>query len=467
MAKGLLWVRRPLLLVFVCTFNNAERSIYIGYRENADSALKSQGNTVNSISESTVNAMLKNNTIKKMGDYFISWAVPSEKDVRCYWFADSTQNYTMTANQSPYRNQFMTYKNYNSSTRQYYVMRSYLEQMKRNGGGTLTLEAGSYKFFQTITLPSNVKIVFKDGVKITCTPGIALFTMVDPADSDAGVKYKGYSGVHDISIEGPATGSAVIDVNYSENAAMILLHSKNITIKNITFKNMNGSKNHFIEVNGSNNICIENNIFTGCKYTAGRSCKEAINIDLPDINTGGIDAKFTTYDCTPDNGVVIRNNTFKNVPVAVGSHNYTPGKKHKGISVTGNKMYNMDYTAVRAMNWDAPVICNNIIDNIGTDSYGQAIWLQGINAPKISGNVVSNAQYFVQTNVAEYTEVNIDKTNPNYKKLYSYARVFNEFNEADAGTIGLYNNTLTNVTEFVRHWIEQGETKKYEIWELR
>lgn len=444
-------------------FNNAERSIYIGYRENADKALKSQGNTTNSISESTVQGMLTANTIGKLGDYYISYNDSNQKDIKYYWFPDSTKNYTMTANQSPYRNQYMTYKNYNATSRQYYVMKSYLEQIKRNGGGTLTLEAGTYKFFMGVNIPSNVKIILKDGVKINCNAGYALFTLADSDDLDAGVKYSKYNGVQNVSIEGPASGSAEINANYSENAAIIMLHSKNITIKNLTFKNMNASKNHFIEVNASNNVLIQGNQFLNSEYKSGRSNKEAINIDLPDVNTGGIVARFTTYDCTPDNGVTIQNNVFKNLPVAVGSHNYTPGKMHKKITITNNQITNMDYTAIRAMNWEAPVISGNTIDGIGDGVQGQALWLQGVNAPTITNNVVSNAEWFVQGNVAEYNESNVDKTSQNYTKLYNYAKVQNTFSSSDITTIGLPTNTLRDtVLNKARNWNEG--ISNYDVW---
>lgn len=444
-------------------FNNAERAIYVGFRENADKALKGQGNTSNTISESTLQGMLTSNTIGKMGDYFISYNDSNQKEIKYYWFPDKTKNYTMTANQSPYRNQYLTYKNYNATSRQYYVMKSYLEQIKRNGGGSLTLEAGTYKFFMGVNIPSNVKIILKDGVKINCNAGYALFTLADSDDLDAGVKYSKYNGVQNVSIEGPSGGSAQINANYSENATIIMLHSKNVTVKNLTFKNMNASKNHFIEVNGSSNVLIEGNQFLNSEYKNGFSNKEAINIDLPDINTGGIEARFTSYDCTPDSDITIQNNVFKNLPVAVGSHNYTPGKMHKRITIANNQITNMDYMAIRAMNWDAPVISGNTIDGIGDKMQGQAIWLQGVNAPKVKNNVVSNAEWFVQGNIAEYNDSNVDKSNSNYKKLYNYAAVKNTFSQADITTIGLPTNTLKpTVINKARNWNEVNGN--YDIW---
>ena len=47
--------------------------------------------------------------------------------------------YTITPQSKPYKNNFTKLSTYNKNTKQYFVIRSYLEQLEKKGGGTLLL----------------------------------------------------------------------------------------------------------------------------------------------------------------------------------------------------------------------------------------------------------------------------------------------------------------------------------------
>ena len=61
-------------------------------------------------------------------------------------------------------------------------------------------------------------------------------------------------------------------------------HNKNITLDGITFKNM--KYGHFIEMDASKNVTVNNCTFTGYKASK-RHTSEAINLDTPDKKTKG------------------------------------------------------------------------------------------------------------------------------------------------------------------------------------
>lgn len=434
------------------TFDNCERAVYLGYKKNSDRKLENQGETVNSISVAEINQMVKANTVNKMRDYYISNSKKGSSEVEKYWMADENRDYVMYPDQTPYRNQFRYASDYNGTTRQYYVFRSYMEQMERNGGGTLTVKAGTYKLSGKVYIPSNVTINLENGVNIKCSFSNKLegplFSMVERKVLDAEGTYSGYNGVHDVKIIGPESGTATIDKNYVAGSTITIGHAKNIVVSNIQFQNMNGSNGHFMEIDASKNVTVSGNTFKNYKYDGKPAGKEAINIDLPDKNTGGFNAVYTSYDCTPNDTLVIQNNIFDNLPVAVGSHMYTPGKQHKNIKILNNKIRKCDFYAIRMDNWSHPVVTGNEISGIGNGNEGFAMVLRGVATPSISTNTVTGAEYFMNITTAYYSENNVNKNNPNYKKLLNYREVVNDFGPSDFARLGFNDNNNTKQIKY-------------------
>src|SRR5690554_316083 len=149
--------------------------------------------------------------------------------------AASKKSYTIKASDSPYKKNYTKNSNYNAKTKHYYLLRSYLEQLEKDGGGTLTLKKGKYVITNTLYVPSNVKIVLENGVKIVkgnntgtkkLTPSSSIFQLIAPSKASKGSVASGYKGETNISIIGK--GTATIDLNHVKNAVGIVLgHNSN------------------------------------------------------------------------------------------------------------------------------------------------------------------------------------------------------------------------------------------------
>ena len=81
--------------------------------------------------------------------------------------AAAKKTYTITPKSSPYKGKYKKAKGYyNSTTKQYFAIRSYLELLEKKGGGKLVIKKGTYKIPNVLYIPSNVTIELNDGVTI-------------------------------------------------------------------------------------------------------------------------------------------------------------------------------------------------------------------------------------------------------------------------------------------------------------
>jgi len=347
---------------------------------------------------------------------------------------------------APYKNKYKTKETYNDKTKQYYMLRSYLEQLESVGGGSLTLAAGTYEICNSLYIPSHVTIYLEDGVVIKKTERTgteamvsakSLFQLVAPSKAKIAGVYGGYDGETDIKLIGK--GKAIIDMNFVDGAIGIIFgHNTDVSISGITFQNM--FSGHFIELDASRNITIENNFFL--HHKASRTgMKEAINIDTPDKNTGGINVGWTNYDCTPNKDILIRNNSFKDLERAIGTHKYSDGKYHENVQIINNKIENTSSDAIRIINWTKPIITGNEIKdvNAGT-STDRAILASGLIHPVIKDNTISNAARAIQI---------MPWKNNGTGKDSAYPITYNEINSDEIAL--MLRNELTKVGErFIR-----------------
>lgn len=313
----------------------------------------------------------------------------------------NAKTYTVSSTTKPLNIKYTKYSTYTKYTKQYYMLRSYLEQLEKNGG-TLTLSAGTYSITNTLYIPSNVTLRFKNGVIIkkldktgvsTLKSSKSIFQLVSP--SKAGMKgvYGGYRGEKDIHITG--TGTVIMDLSFDTDCLGIMMgHNTNVSISGITFQNMKGG--HFIELDASQNVTIENNRFLHHRASA-TGIKEAINLDTPDKNTDGFHAVWTNYDCTANKDILIQNNQFDDLERAIGTHKYSEGKYHTNVKILNNKIANIDSDAIRILNWTDPVIQGNEIKNVagGTDDK-RAILASGVSNPTITDNTFINVARAIQ-----------------------------------------------------------------------
>jgi hypothetical protein len=179
------------------------------------------------------------------------------------------------------------FNTYNKYTKHYYLLRSYLEQFEKAGGGTLILTKGTYTIPKTLYVPSNVTIRLKNGVKIVkgnktgtkkIGPNKTLFQLVKPSISlKKGVRGK-YDGEKNITFIGEE--KAIIDLRFeADTIAIVAGHNRNIKIQNIQFQNL--KQGHFIEMDATDTALISDNEFINSRASANQN-KEAINLDTPD-----------------------------------------------------------------------------------------------------------------------------------------------------------------------------------------
>ena len=77
--------------------------------------------------------------------------------------AATYKTYKISTKTKPVDKKYTKSKNYNSNTKHYYMLKSYLEKLEKNGGGTLVLEKGVYKITNTLCIPSNVTVRLRKG----------------------------------------------------------------------------------------------------------------------------------------------------------------------------------------------------------------------------------------------------------------------------------------------------------------
>lgn len=320
----------------------------------------------------------------------------------------------------------------------------------------------------TLYVPSNVTINFEDGVVIkkTAFTGIddmasskSIFQLVAPSKSTIIGAYSGYSGEKNIHFVGK--GVVIIDLNFMEDGVGIVCgHNSNISISGITFQNMYSG--HFIELDASTEVTISNNIFKNHKNSI-TGIKEAINIDTPDKNTGGFNAVWTSYDCTPNKNVIIQNNWFYDLERAIGTHKYSEGKFHENIQILNNTIENTDSDAIRIMNWIRPVIKGNTIKNVGTGTNGtdRAILASGMTHPIITENTFIDVAKPIQIMPWKNGDSNLlDALDGGIR----YAIIYNEVDSADVAL--MLKNYLVRVKEtFLRYNhtynVFESDTEKY------
>lgn len=297
---------------------------------------------------------------------------------------------------------------YNKNTKNYFTIRSYMEKFERDGKGTLVLKKGTYTMTHTIFVPSNVTIIFEDGVKIekmgnsgvaSMPASITIFQLIKPSNVDRKGVYSKHDGEKNIHFVGK--GNVTINLkNLKYGIAIVMGHNQNVTVDNITFMNMNTG--HFIEMDASKNVAVTNCTFKNAKKGSDY-VKEAINIDTPDKETGGFNNVWTSYDKTPNEDVLIENCKFTNLGRAVGTHKYSAnGKKqvyHTNITLRGNIISNMKWDSpIRIMNWKDSTVENNKIKNVIQDgkTNSRGILVSGAYNVSIKNNTISKTDRPIQ-----------------------------------------------------------------------
>lgn len=290
--------------------------------------------------------------------------------------ANAKKNYTVSPS-SKVLGKYTRSQDFNKYTKHYFLLRSYMDQLEKHGGGTLTIKKGTYNITNILYVPSNVTIRFKDGVKFNKIKKVGnarfkaadgIFQIVPYKLSQTNHKGKKYSGSKNVKLIGE--GNVEIDLHYVLNSkAIVTAHCQNVEISNINFRNMNTG--HFIEVDATKNLTVTNCEFAGVSSNTPYT-KEAINIDTPDPFTGGVNLSWSSLDRTPESNVKIENCTFSNLQRGIGTHKYSQKKKdgkwaincyHENITIQNNTFNNIKNTGVFMLNWKNVTFATNTFNN--------------------------------------------------------------------------------------------------------
>ena len=298
------------------------------------------------------------------------------------------------------------FKTVNACTRDYYMLRSWMEQFEAAGGGTLTLEPGTYYLSSTVYVPSNTTIRLSAGTtlvktKRTCTKKFkassSMFMLISPSLGKRRGAVGGYGGATDIAILGAGGGQSVIDLAGVRNALGIIAgHNQRVRIEGIRFTNMNN--NHFLEMDANLDAVIRGNEFLGATGST-RMSAEAINLDTPDALTDGFGSVWSNLDATPNQNVLVQDNVFANLVRGVGTHNFSGGRYHTGVAVIGNQFSGMRNDAIRVMNWQDSAIIGNTFDQVWCPNRGndcRGVLASGAHNLMVHDNVFANMARAIQ-----------------------------------------------------------------------
>lgn len=358
--------------------------------------------TKNSITAKRI-AQMKKNTVKKVTHYYVTFSNDGKKQKRLFYYRDkSDNNLYLRPETRPYRERYTDEDTYRGNTKGYYQLRSYMEQLEYCGGGTLTLKKGTYYISNAVCIPSNVKIVFEDGVVIKKTKAIyqteldnhkVIFIFVSPSKEKKKESVSGYGGTHDVTMTG--IGNVVIDCNNKlPGRGMDMGHCRNIVIENLTFHNQYGS--HYIELNSSQNVIVRNCNFWKFRDYKGDTYKEAINIDGTDYAVNGFNHVWSKHDKTVCQNIEITNCKFTDLGTAIGSHTYVANQGqqcyHTNIRITNNVFFGSTNCAIRALNWKNVLIADNSFRDIGIQNGAKnfSIFMGGVIDATVTRNAFAN-----------------------------------------------------------------------------
>lgn len=358
--------------------------------------------TKNSITAKRI-AQMKKNTVKKVTHYYVTFSNDGKKQKRLFYYRDkSDNNLYLRPETRPYRERYTDEDTYRGNTKGYYQLRSYMEQLEYCGGGTLTLKKGTYYISNAVCIPSNVKIVFEDGVVIKKTKAIyqteldnhkVIFIFVPPSKEKKKESVSGYGGTHDVTMTG--IGNVVIDCNNKlPGRGMDMGHCRNIVIENLTFHNQYGS--HYIELNSSQNVIVRNCNFWKFRDYKGDTYKEAINIDGTDYAVNGFNHVWSKHDKTVCQNIEITNCKFTDLGTAIGSHTYVANQGqqcyHTNIRITNNVFFGSTNCAIRALNWKNMLIADNSFRDIGIQNGAKnfSIFMGGVIDATVTRNAFAN-----------------------------------------------------------------------------
>lgn len=320
------------------------------------------------------------------------------------------KTYTITPTKNPI-DASKKYKNYNSSTKHYYLLKSYLERIEKNGGGTLVLKKGTYTLSAVLNIPSNTTIKLEDGAilkksmttgKASFKPSIVMMQLVTPKNASKKAVMKKHDGAKNIKIIG--SGKAIIDLNNSNKATAInMAHANNISISGIEFKNSN--KASMIHVVGSKKVSISKNKFSNAKKG---TIQPTIRLESAAKTSSVFPMSWSANDNTVNSGITVSSNTFTSLPLAIRTSDYVKGKYQTGVVIDKNKFSKMTDSTIVMTGWEKPRITSNTFDDTKT-KVADTIQVLATNYPVIKSNTFKGSKNIIGYKTFTANKKTIDK----------------------------------------------------------
>lgn len=320
------------------------------------------------------------------------------------------RTFTVNSKTIPCSSSYRQKPYYNKKTKQYYMINSYMRRLSTTGG-TLKLKKGTYKIPGTIYVPSNVKIVCANGVKIKKTKATGtkkvkstkfLFQMISEEKASGKQNTGKYAASKNASIQG--NGKVIFDMgNVNGATAVFVGHASGITVSGVRFRNKKGGS--YIWIEGSKNISVRQCVFERKKDVSGLKNRMAVRLETSNQTTSDFSGKWYKKDNTVNKKVKIENNQFLGADVGIGTtksvvlekNKQTKEYYQKSITIAANTFTNTKKAPIYAVLWKKPTIKKNVVKRNGAEKRASAGMLGfGVEEPSFTANQISGCSYAVK-----------------------------------------------------------------------
>lgn len=237
-----------------------------------------------------------------------------------------------------------------------------LNALLRGGNKSVFIPGGTYLVRSYLRLYSNTRLVMAPDC-IILNDNISGENVFLNGEYGNASYATGYDGESNIIIEGGVIDSSLKAARREPANSIGIAHAHNILISNVTFRN--SFKSHFVEINSSRDVLIENCKFSNLDAGDAPGNRSMINIDYAFAE--GF-PPFGSYDGTVCRNVVMNNCTFIDGDSAVDSHSSPSGAEshHSGIKVTNSYISNMRTSGISPRFWKDSLIDNCTLVNSGS-----------------------------------------------------------------------------------------------------
>lgn len=320
------------------------------------------------------------------------------------------RTFTVNSKTIPCSSSYRQKPYYNKKTKQYYMINSYMKRLSTTGG-TLKLKKGTYKIPGTIYVPSNVKIVCANGVKIKKTKATGtkkvkstkfLFQMISEEKASGKQNTGKYAASKNASIQG--NGKVIFDMgNVNGATAVFVGHASGITVSGVRFRNKKGGS--YIWIEGSKNISVRQCVFERKKDVSGLKNRMSVRLETSNQTTSDFSGKWYKKDNTVNKKIKIENNQFLGADVGIGTTKSVVLEKNKqtkeyyqtSITIAANTFTNTKKAPIYAVLWKKPAIKKNVVKRNESEKRASAGMLGfGVEEPSFTANQISGCSYAVK-----------------------------------------------------------------------